>query len=104
MPDKVACSTCHTIGGTDTPWAPTLAGVHGVAASRVAGLSDVEYLRRSILDPYAFLLDGEWRFAMPVGYADVLSQDQIDSLIAFMMTLQPVCAECRELFVDTDDG
>lgn len=87
MPDDVACSTCHTTNGTVTPWAPTLAGVYGRAGLRVDGLSDVDYLRQSIVDPYAFLVDGEWTFAMPLGFADVLTQEQIDNLIAFIMTL-----------------
>jgi mono/diheme cytochrome c family protein len=87
MPDNVACSTCHTTNGTATPWAPTLAGVYERAGLRVDGLSDVDYLRQSIVDPYEFLVDGEWAFAMPLGFADVLTEEQIDNLIAFIMTL-----------------
>jgi len=87
MRDNVACSTCHTIDGTETPWAPSLAGVYEIAGSRVDGLSKVEYLRESIVDSYAFTVDGEWRTSMPYEYPDVLSPEQIDNLIAFMMTL-----------------
>jgi mono/diheme cytochrome c family protein len=87
MPDNISCSSCHTVDGTETQWAPSLAGVYEVAGSRVDGLSDVDYLRESIVDPYAFRGDGVWPYAMPLGFADVLSQEQIDNLIAFVMTL-----------------
>jgi mono/diheme cytochrome c family protein len=83
---NASCSSCHTVDGTETPWAPSLAGVYEVAGSRVDGLSDVDYLRESIVDPYAFR-DGEWSSRMPYQYPDVLSQEQIDNLIAFIMTL-----------------
>jgi hypothetical protein len=49
-------------------------------------MSDVDYLRESIVDPSAFRVDGEWSFAMPHQYPDLLSEDQINNLIAFLLT------------------
>lgn len=86
VPHDAKCSTCHTVDGRDTPDAPTLAGISGVAASRVDGLSDVAYLRQSILAPSEFRLDGDWRFPMPYQYPDVLTEGEINDLIAFLLT------------------
>jgi hypothetical protein len=49
-------------------------------------MSDVDYLRQSIVDPYAFRVGGEWTFPMPYRYPDVLSEDEINNLIAFLLT------------------
>ena len=44
MEGKGFCLTCHTIGKTGALRFPDLAGVDVRAKTRVAGLSDVEYL------------------------------------------------------------
>ena len=83
---SASCSTCHSLDGKNSPDAPTLAGISAVAAYRVAGMSDVDYLRLSIVDPGAFMVSGEWRFGMPPQYSDLFSEDQINNLIAFLLT------------------
>lgn len=84
--DSASCSTCHSLDPSNSQFAPTLAGIWTTAAGRVDGLTDVEYLRQSIVDPYAFVVEGSWLFAMPYRYPDVLSDDQINNLIAFLLT------------------
>ena len=86
IPHSVSCSTCHSLDPTSIYWSPTLAGISAVAADRVDGMSDVEYLKQSIVDPFAFRVDGAWAFPMPPRYSDALSEDQIENLIAFMLT------------------
>jgi mono/diheme cytochrome c family protein len=87
VPHSWSCSSCHTLDGNDTQSAPTLAGISAIAGDRVVGLSDVDYLRQSIVDPNAFHVDGEWRRgSMPHQYPDLLSDDQINNLIAFLLT------------------
>ncbi len=83
---SLSCSSCHTLDGNDRQDGPTLAGISAVAAVRVDGMSDVDYLRQSIVDPYAFRVDGEWILPMPYQYPDLLSEDEIDNLIAFLLT------------------
>jgi mono/diheme cytochrome c family protein len=83
---SLSCSSCHTLDGEERQDGPTLAGISTVAAVRVEGMSDVDYLRQSIVDPSAFRVDGEWSFAMPLGYSNALSEDEIDNLIAFLLT------------------
>lgn len=86
IPDSASCSTCHSLDPSNSQWAPTLAGMATIAAGRVDGLTDVDYLRQSIVDPYAFVVEGSWPFAMPFRYPDVLSDDEINNLIAFLLT------------------
>ena len=83
---SASCSTCHSLDGRNSPDAPTLAGISAAAADRVAGMSDVDYLRSSIVDPSAFKVSGEWRGGMPPQYPDLFSEDQINNLIAFLLT------------------
>jgi cytochrome c553 len=83
---SASCSTCHSLDGKNSPDAPTLAGISEVAADRVTGMSDVDYLRLSIVDPGAFWVSGEWGFGMPPQYPDLFSEDQINNLIAFLLT------------------
>lgn len=84
--DSASCSTCHSFDPNNSQWAPTLAGISTIAAGRVDGLTDVDYLRQSIVDPGAFVVEGSWPFAMPFRYPDVLSDDEINNLIAFLLT------------------
>ena len=79
------CSGCHRLDDEDGPFAPTLKGVSVRAADRVEGLSDVEYLRQSIVDPEAFQVEG-WPQGMPTNYAEVFSEHDIDRLIEFLLT------------------
>ncbi len=85
-----SCSACHSVDGSEylgTYQAPTLQGVSGRAEDRVPGLSAEEYLRESIVDPVAYIVDGYFVDAMPKGYKILLSEEDIDSLVAFLLTL-----------------
>jgi len=79
-----ACSVCHTLDGVNGR-SPSLAGISAVAGDRVDGVSDVEYLRESILDPAASEVD-EWASVMPRTYSESLSEEQVNNLIAFLLT------------------
>ena len=83
---SASCSTCHLLDGQPAR-NPTFVGIGTVAGDRISGMSDVEYLRESIVDPYAFKADGEWlSSAMPYTYPEVLSEEQINNVIAYMLT------------------
>jgi mono/diheme cytochrome c family protein len=58
MEGKGLCVTCHTIGKTGALRFPDLEGIGPRAASRIAGLSDVEYLAQSMYEPDAFIVPG----------------------------------------------
>ena len=58
MEGKGLCSTCHTIGKSGALRFPDLDGIGNRAATRIPGLSDVEYLAQSMYEPDKFIVPG----------------------------------------------
>ena len=58
MDGKGICLTCHTVGKSGALRFPDLAGIGGKAGTRVAGMSDVDYLAQSLYEPTAFVVPG----------------------------------------------
>ena len=58
MEGKGLCLTCHTIGKSGALRFPDLEGVGARAATRVPGMTDVEYLAQSLYEPTAFVVPG----------------------------------------------
>lgn len=81
------CSMCHSLDGTedDRSPSPSWLGISEVAGSRVPGLSATEYLRESIVDPGAYIVEG-YRDTMPKSFALLLSEEDIAGLVAFLLT------------------
>jgi cytochrome c oxidase subunit 2 len=80
----VPCATCHTLDGSALV-GPTLQGISKTAASRVAGLSAEDYLKQSIDNPSAYMVEG-FSDQMYKQYGDSLSKQELDDLVAFLMT------------------
>lgn len=81
-------STTSTEASTTTTTAPTTTTSQATTTTTTipeSGVSDVEYLRQSIVDPYAFE-EGDWSDVMPYEYADLLSEEEVDDLVAFLLT------------------
>ena len=85
IPHDFSCSSCHTLDGTPST-GPSLLGISEVAGERIEGLSDVEYLRQTLNDPLAFDSDEESTNLMPYQYAEVLTDEQVDDVVAFLLT------------------
>jgi hypothetical protein len=67
---------------------PSMAGIANRAGSQVSGQSAEDYLRESIVDPDAFVVDGFAAGLMTSTYGSALSEQQIEDLVAYMMTLK----------------
>ena len=86
--DKGMCTTCHTIGKSGALRFPDLDGIATRAATRVPGLSALDYMGQSLYQPDAFIVDG---FApgmpqinkSPVG----LTGEEIRCVLAFLQSL-----------------
>ena len=65
-----------------------LAGIASQAGGRVPGMSAEEYLRQSILEPDAYIVEGFSAGTMPSVWDDELSEEQIESLVEYMLTLK----------------
>ena len=82
-----ACSVCHSVTPGVEKVGPNLAGVGLIAGSRVPGLTAEEYLRQSILDPDAYIVEGFPSGQMLNNYDELLSDEDIDALVAYLLTL-----------------
>lgn len=95
-----ACFTCHSVAPGVNLAGPSLAGIGARAGERVrspdykGAARDAEgYLRESITHPSAYLVAGptysaSGRSFMPDNFDATLKPEQIDHLVAYLMTLQ----------------
>jgi cytochrome c oxidase subunit II len=84
------CLACHSTDGT-TLVGPTWQGLYGHEVPLADGttvVADEEYLRRSIVDTNAQIVEGFLPNIMPGNYGDILSDEDIDAIIAYIRTLQ----------------
>jgi mono/diheme cytochrome c family protein len=88
MEGKGLCTTCHTFGKSGALRFPDLAGIGARAGSRIAGLSDVDYLAQSIYEPNDFIVPG-FNPGMPVINKPPigLSDQEILAVIAYLQSL-----------------
>ena len=88
MEGKGLCLTCHTIGQTGALRFPDLAGIGATAASRVPGLSDVDYLAQSMYEPMGYVVEGFPPAMPPVNMPPIgLTDEEILSVIAALQAL-----------------
>jgi mono/diheme cytochrome c family protein len=82
------CATCHSLEEGVQIVGPSHAGVGARAGDYVAGQSAEVYLRTSILEPNADIVEGFTEGVMPLTYADELSDTQVDDIVAYLLTLK----------------
>ena len=80
----IPCITCHTLDGSALV-GPSLEGIGQRAGEQIPDVTAEEYIRQSIVDPSAYLVSG-YSDAMNKTYGATLSEEDIDNLIAFLMT------------------
>jgi len=85
---NAGCVTCHSLEKGATIVGPSLAGMATTAATAKAGKSAEEFLKESITDPNAVITEGFTASVMPQNWAQVLTNDQVDQLIDYLMTLK----------------
>ena len=85
---NAGCRICHSLDAGRELVGPSLAGVGTRAASTVSGLNAEEYLRQSIIDPDAYVVPGYPAGQMLAGLGDALSPQELDNLVAFMLSLR----------------
>lgn len=88
--ETFGCLACHSLDGT-TVVGPTWQGLFGSQVELTDGTTvtvDEEYLRNSILDPNSQVVAGFPPGVMPQNFAEILSENQINQIIAFIMSLQ----------------
>ncbi|HEV2251104.1 MAG TPA: c-type cytochrome [Candidatus Limnocylindria bacterium] len=81
------CGSCHQIGTAGGTVGPPLTHIGTVAETRTPGTSAEDYIRRSILDPGAYIVPG-FPDTMPRGLARGLSQEDVDDLVRYLLSLK----------------
>ena len=97
---NAGCGACHKIGslGEAHKVGPDLSAIGAIAATRITGMTAEIYLRQSILDPNAFIVpdcpNGPCiANIMPRDYETRLSSQQIDTMVAYLLTLTETPSE-----------
>lgn len=84
-----ACNTCHIVqAGVPSTVGPNLSNIGNWAATRVGEQTAQQYLRTSIIDPDAYLAPNFQEGIMYNGYRQALAPQQIDDLVAYLLTLR----------------
>lgn len=83
-----SCSSCHSIEPGRTLTGPSLEGVAERAAERVPGMTAEDYLRQSILEPDAYVVESFSPGVMYQDFGGVFSDEDIDNLVAYLLTLR----------------
>ena len=85
---NTGCRVCHSLDPGVVIIGPSFDGVATAAVTRVPGLTAEEYLLQSIVDPDAYIVDGFDPGVMLENFYDTLTGEQIDNLVAFLLTLE----------------
>lgn len=89
VPGAPTCQNCHVVQADAVPVVgPSLYGIATVAGKRVPGQSAEEYLRLAIVDPNDYVLEGYQPGIMVRTYGMLLTEQQINDLVAYMLTLE----------------
>ena len=94
------CAACHSVAPGVNIVGPTMAGIASTAAARMrhtdyhGPAKDVaSFIRESIVDPNAYVLQGPTysaggRSLMPSDYAQTLKPEQVDQIVAYLLSLK----------------
>jgi L-cysteine S-thiosulfotransferase len=85
---NAGCRICHSLTKDERIIGPSFYGIADRATERIPGMSAEEYLRQSIIDPNAYIVEGYPEGQMIQNFGDILTEEQINDLIAFLMTLE----------------
>jgi len=83
-----ACSTCHNHESVERKIGPGLLGIPQQAGERVEGEVAERYIWNSIIAPQDYIVEGYAEGQqMPGNYRELLTDDELYHLIAYLMTL-----------------
>lgn len=83
-----ACETCHLVDQETRLIGPGLLNIGERAETRVEGQTAEEYIRNSIIHPNDYIVEEYPENLMPQTYADLLTPEELDALVAYLMSLQ----------------
>ena len=90
------CNSCHFTTGLPLVDAamlgPDQTNLGAIAGSRREGYTAEEYIRESILEPSAFIVEecplGQCLQVMPENYGELLTEEELDAIVAYLLSLR----------------
>ena len=82
------CITCHSLEPDVVIVGPSQFGLETRAETRVPGMTAAEYIHQSIVEPNAYVVEGFAEGLMYQNYAQDLTEQEINDLVAFTLTLK----------------
>lgn len=82
------CTTCHSLEAGVTIVGPSHAGLADRAGTEVSGQSAEAFLRESITNPDAHVVEGFTPGLMYKNYGKDLSEQEVADLVAYLLTLK----------------
>lgn len=84
------CITCHSLESGVTLVGPAQhdVGLRSEERAEALGITQEEYLRQSIVEPNAYIVEGFAEGLMYQNYGEELPEPVIDDLVAYLMTLR----------------
>jgi cytochrome c oxidase subunit 2 len=81
------CGACHTFSdaGSSSQTGPNLDELAQVAGEREPGTPAEDYVRQSIVDPNAFVVEGFDEGIMPQNFEQQLSPEELDALVEYLL-------------------
>lgn len=83
----IHCGSCHSVGEETVIVGPSLAGIATRAGARIDGLDARSYLYNSIMQPGDYLVEG-YEDVMPTDFGKKLTGEEMDAIVAYLLTLQ----------------
>lgn len=84
---KANCATCHSIS-SDVVVGPSLNGIATNASDRIPGMDARTYISSIILNPDIYNVDGYVDNLMPRNFKDLISEEDFEALVAYLLTLE----------------
>ncbi len=81
-----ACIGCHALDPNQQMTGPTWYNLGDTAVGRVPDLGPAEYIHQSIVAPNSHVVEGYSANIMPQNYGTMLSQEDLATLIAYLIS------------------
>jgi hypothetical protein len=82
-----ACATCHRVDSEERLIGPGLLNVSEHVTHRPVNQDAETYIRTSIMDPGAFVVETFPDMLMPRLYGQIFTEQQINDLVSYLLTL-----------------
>jgi cytochrome c2 len=83
-----ACFTCHNVENEERKIGPGQYGIADRAGTRIEGQSAAQYLYNSIIHPNDYIVAEYEPNLMPGNYSELLSEQDIYDIVAYLFTLR----------------